>query len=611
MPATSPRASRESQASRLWATLDPFLESGAVWGRKVANEQFLAALLRRDPFDEYHFFLATPKEIQAARQLFQARFPQFSVDKRLRFFLRQDLPSALRSTYYHCFHLSDCINHPPVLARLRNAHAPRPFPISSVTHSLSYPGYPARFLDHIHPGCTPRDCVVATSTAGQNAVLAYFDHLRAEYDLDRKRFPQPGTAVIPLGMDEPVIPDPAALREEGRAELGAGPQTRVLLVLGRITPHSKMDLLPLLRAWQRISGRSDARRDVLLVVAGWVEPKDDFPGTFTALARNVGLPCRLVPKPDEARKHRLYAAADIFVSLADNPQETFGLTLLEAGLAGLPTIAADYSGYRDIIRHEQTGLLIPTWGPPDSSNIDMLSGLIPDYEAQFLLAQQTAVHVPDLAAALRRLLDDPSLCATLGTQARKRVQTTFSWSRVIEQYLTLWEKLWEGPAAYDAQESTTSSNTPRPLELPFSKIFADFPSAEANPQTLLVRTKTGERITAGHDFPVIYAGLEHLISPDLLKPLLILARNPIPLDRLIHKMTLLSSDFTNPSQENIRFSIHWAVKHDLLEIVESPTCPSSSARNPQAQLIPERNISELMGFVKGINTSIECERSGD
>ncbi|PTN32869.1 glycosyltransferase family 4 protein [Desulfonatronum sp. SC1] len=569
---TSPRVSRISRTPRFWATLDPFLEPGAVWGRKVANEQFLAALLRRDPFDEYHFFLPTPKEIQAVQQLFQVRFPRLAADRRLRFFLRQDLPSALRSTDYHCFHLSDCINHPPALARLRNAHAPRPFPITSVTHSLSYPGYPARFLDHLHQGCTPRDCIVATSTAGQNAVLAYFDHLRASYNLDQERFPQPETAVIPLGMDEPWNPDPAALRKQGRAELEVGPETRLLLVLGRITPHSKMDILPLLRAWQRISGsgRSDTQRDVVLVVAGWVEPKDDFPGAFTVLARNVGLPCRLVPSPDEARKQRLYAAADIFLSLADNPQETFGLTLLEAGLAGLPTIAADYSGYRDIIQHDQTGLLVPTWGPPDSSHIDMLSGLIPDYEVQFLLAQQTAVHVPDLAAALRRLLDDPLLCATLGTQAREHVRTTFSWSRVIGQYLTLWQNLWERTSPHSFRDSHPSHDTPRPLELPFSKIFGCYPSAGVPPQTLLVRTRTGDRIAAGQDFPVIYAGLEHLISPNLLKPLLILARNPIPLDRLIHKMTLLSSDCTSPSPEQIRFIVHWAVKHDLLEIVESP-----------------------------------------
>lgn len=564
----------ETSPRRIWATLDPFLESGAVWGRKVANEQFLAALLDRDPFAEYHFFLATPREIQATRQLFQQRFPRLSAAKRLGFFLRQELPSTLRSTAYHCFHLSDCINHPPALARLRNACSERPFPITSVTHSLSYPGYPARFLDHLHPGSTPRDCIVATSTAGKNAVESYFDHLRKCFNLDTDIFPQPTTAVIPLGMDAPPRQDQADLREQGRSELGVRPGIRVLLVLGRVSPHAKMDLLPLLRAWQRLCGPNRPR--AVLVVAGWVETTDDFPGTFVALARNVGLDCRLVPRPDEERKQRLFAAADIFLSLADNPQETFGLTLLEAGLAGLPTIAADYSGYRDIIQHERTGLLVPTCGPPDSKDIDMLAGLIPDYEVQFLLAQQTAVQVPELTAALRRLLDTPSLCASLGAHARKRVQTFFSWSRVIEQYLTLWENLWERPQAHDTDESTTPRDIPRPLELPFSKIFAGFPNTTSTSQARLVRTRAGGHVTAKREFPVIYAGLEHLVTPELIKPILHFTRTPIPLERLVHKVNLLH---LTSGREAILFCIHWAVKHDLLEIVheQASIVPESSA----------------------------------
>lgn len=39
----------------IFGTLHPFLEGGAVYGRKVANTGFMEALLRLDPFDEYHF----------------------------------------------------------------------------------------------------------------------------------------------------------------------------------------------------------------------------------------------------------------------------------------------------------------------------------------------------------------------------------------------------------------------------------------------------------------------------------------------------------------------------------------------------------------------------
>ena len=42
-------------------------------------------------------------------------------------------------------------------------------------------------------------------------------------------------------------------------------------------------------------------------------------------------------------------SSDIFISIADNPQETFGLSLLNALVAGTPIIASDWSGYKDIV----------------------------------------------------------------------------------------------------------------------------------------------------------------------------------------------------------------------------------------------------------------------
>ena len=41
-----------------------------------------------------------------------------------------------------------------------------------------------------------------------------------------------------------------------------------------------------------------------------------------------------------------WAASDIFLSLVDNPQETFGLAPVEAMAAGLPVVVSDWDGYR-------------------------------------------------------------------------------------------------------------------------------------------------------------------------------------------------------------------------------------------------------------------------
>src|SRR3546814_10665560 len=58
-----------------------------------------------------------------------------------------------------------------------------------------------------------------------------------------------------------------------------------------------------------------------------------------------------------------WAAADVFVSLSDNIQESFGITPVEAMAVGLPCIVSDWDGYRDTVVDGETGILVPTWVP--------------------------------------------------------------------------------------------------------------------------------------------------------------------------------------------------------------------------------------------------------
>jgi phosphatidylinositol alpha 1,6-mannosyltransferase len=52
-----------------------------------------------------------------------------------------------------------------------------------------------------------------------------------------------------------------------------------------------------------------------------------------------------------------YAAADVFVFPA--VRETFGQVILEAMASGLPVIAADQGGSAALVRHGETGFLVP------------------------------------------------------------------------------------------------------------------------------------------------------------------------------------------------------------------------------------------------------------
>jgi glycosyltransferase involved in cell wall biosynthesis len=87
--------------------------------------------------------------------------------------------------------------------------------------------------------------------------------------------------------------------------------------------------------------------------------------------------------------------------------EGFGLVLIEAMAAGVPVVATDVPGICDVVRHEQTGLLVPVNDPAS------------------------------LAAAIVRIVNDRQLRERLIASASRDVRERFTWDRVIQQYRSL------------------------------------------------------------------------------------------------------------------------------------------------------------------------------
>lgn len=606
---------------RAWGTLHPFLETGEIMGRPVANAGFMRALLRADPFPEYHFFLPGLDVAKATETRLREEFPAIVSRNGFRVSTRNDLAWMLARKPYHCFHLSDSVTDQPHVARLRNAHAPVLFPVTGVTHSLSYARYPSRFLAHLWPGTTARDAVVATSTAGQAVVLRMFEHLRRAYGLDEEAYPAPHVERIPLGVDADFLhaasgaahlrggrqgepQGQAVLRADMRQRLGVDAEP-VLLVFARIAHYSKMDLLPLLRALQRAEGLGLARGGFLLVVAGFVKPGDDTPARITGLAGRLGIRTRVVPSPSDADRAALFAAADVFVSPVDNMQETFGLTLVEAGAAGLPAVVSDYDGYRDIVVHGETGFTVPTLAPLATSDVDMLAPVLFDSQYHLLLAQQTVVDVPALADALARLATDADLRARMGAAARARVLAEFTWDGVVARWLDLWEALWRQPApggngGYvtgtldDGMAGSTTAGgsyaesggdignmgdtgsmgadalrelreAVHPLHMPYAEVFGAYPTAQLDRAMELRWTRAGEAVYRKQEFPVLYTGVERLVPPRLLQRLLFAARRPASVGQLLDMLT-----GEGMAQEAATFLLLWALKQDLLERRAAP-----------------------------------------
>lgn len=546
-------------APRLWGTLDPFVETGPIMGRKVANTAFLDALLRSDPYDGYHFFMPSPRECAIQRETLAGRYPALAEQGKLKVLTRTELPDALAETRYAVFHLSDCITSQARLAVLRNAVARSLFPITGTTHSLSYASYAQAFLPHVWPGTTRRDAIVATSRAGKRVVREIFASLRQGYALAPDDYPEPEVVRIPLGVDctdWSRLEGDARLQARRRWDVPA--EATMLLVFGRVSHSSKMDLVPLLRALQRAVGQGVDLSTLVLVVAGWTD--DDataFVKILSALAANVGLMLRVVPRPSDADKRVLFGMADIFVSLSDNPQETFGLTLLEAMAAGLPVIASDYDGYRDIVIDGQTGLLVSTLGEAETDTVDVLAPLCYDNHVHLLLAQQLAVDVPATAAALGRLITDPDLRREMGRAGRERALAVFSWDTVITDHLALWDRL----AAEPVPDRERLRTVRHPASMVYGRVFAGYSTTSLSDAVRVCWSRTGQAVYRKRDFPLVYQGIDRRIDMAAVRTLLFLARGGCPAATLASRLAVA----TGLDPFDARFHVLWALKQDLLE----------------------------------------------
>jgi glycosyltransferase involved in cell wall biosynthesis len=266
-------------------------------------------------------------------------------------------------------------------------------------------------------------------------------------------FELPPIDVIPHGMDLDEIR--GGDRAEGRRLAGAAEGAPLLLSLGRISPR-KSDYRQLLLAVMHLIREGRLPSDTRLVIAGGVAP-DDRPEELAALAAQLGIAqiVQLRPAISEGDKRHLLAAADLFVSLATNPQESFGLALLEAMALGVPIVATDWDGYPEV--------LPPAYGPhlvATTASHDLARALRPHEQH---LSDACAPRFSDLLVRLERLTGDAALRAELRREGLARAEQC-TWSKAAERLVALWEELLaaqRGPARALAEAPRTPACAPR------------------------------------------------------------------------------------------------------------------------------------------------------
>ena len=220
-------------------------------------------------------------------------------------------------------------------------------------------------------------------------------------EVDRLLAGEGAAHLIPMGVSVTEAPADAARRTELRAlhRRGDGP---LLIFVGRMVREKGVAEL--------IESLGILRESFPEVRALLVGEGPDRPA-FQALAEGLGLGDRLsfTGWVEASQVPGLLGAADIYVGPSHT--EAQGLAFLEAMWAGIPVVAARVGGIPDVVRHQETGLLVEPGSPRQ------------------------------VAEAVTRIRSDAGLASGLARRARDLVRTSYSRDAAAARFSALFESL--------------------------------------------------------------------------------------------------------------------------------------------------------------------------
>ena len=201
--------------------------------------------------------------------------------------------------------------------------------------------------------------------------------------------------VVPPGVDtDRFHPLTVAERSRARADFGIDDNAEVVVSVSRLVPRKGFDTA--IRAVALLQG---SRPRLQLVIAGGGRDEDRLRG----LASSLRAPVRFLGRVSNDDLPCLYGCADAYAMLCRNrwgglEQEGFGIVFLEAAACAVPQVAGDSGGAAEAVEDGVTGLVVRQ---PDDPRA--------------------------VAAAIERLLDDPTRARAMGAAGRTRAVNEFSY----------------------------------------------------------------------------------------------------------------------------------------------------------------------------------------
>lgn len=497
---------------KIFAT-DQFISSDSespdkrgLFGAWVARDAFYRNLLRFGNFNEYHFFVLP--ENRHKRNLFSGNKPSSYNDKKEKMRRIIDLPLFLKNTENTIFFTPN----PAIfnIANLRSIYASRYLPICGLTHAVSYAVSVGQvFFYNLASDIQPFDSIVCTSKSALESVRKIHNLISKNISgriSGRIKF-KARLDQIPLGINtEGFLKND---KNESRKRLRLPAKKIALLYFGRFSISDKADLYPLLLVFKNLLREN---KNILLILAG-----KNFQGNYGERVKRmtsemgISASTKFFFNPSQKEKYLLYVASDIFVSPADNLQESFGLTVLEAMASALPTVVSDWDGYRDMVTHGKTGFLIPTYW----TNCSQMTS---DYTYLFRgnlslenlsLGQSVCVDVKKMTEYLSLLIKRKDLRLGFGYNARKEAVKNYDWSAIIPKYEALWDMMIYKAKKYRVHPRGTPIFYPQYFEC-----FNHYPSSILNKRMSIAITKEGIHLLKTREFPSEMPPL-NLIQPQI------------------------------------------------------------------------------------------------
>ncbi|WP_169054396.1 glycosyltransferase family 4 protein [Nitratireductor sp. XY-223] len=533
-----------------------------ILGRQSAGREFLAAFARHSGCND---FLCVTSDVDAHR-IFRGQIASFREAP----FTTYDINV---NDLYSLHHAGTVFWPDPLLGRLawmRRSWRASAYSLCGITHTLSEGEVVVGLQSIVTDPVEPWDAIVCTSQIAKKTVKSIMEDWAHYYEdrFNAKIEPDFQTPVIPIGVDLPRFEKTSSKVEGGRSlrsRLCIPDDAVVGLYFGRLNFLSKSHPTPMFMAFEEAAQRLGDTPVHLIIVGQFnnsilKQEYEDLAGKFCARAK-----IHWLNGNDPFDSRDCWYAADYFISLSDNMQETFGMTVVEAMAAGLPCIVSEWSALKENIADARTGYVIPTTMPPQTVGaghvrrsifqIDSFSDTVAS------LSQTVGVDIRICAAAIEQMIADKDKRDEMGRQARHDAEQRFDWAKIIREYQDLWKNLED-----IRQEAFRSSNIAKvsyPGQLNPFVVYGDFANHHIsdNAQIIWVNENAEDLLDT------LWQNISHLT----------IAFSLLPLKEIRKLITALAEDVPinlgavadrHPlwDKEKLCFSLCWMLKYNLVGI---------------------------------------------